>query len=291
MQCDYRRNLIILFVWLPLLDVQFFFRSIGIFRQCYSDVIQAFERTHRSGAYSNSATVMIDQLFDRSPIDGDILRMHLMSFYLFAFHGLEGSCAYMKCQFFQINAFFLQCFQYTGSEVQSGCRCGYRAFYFGINGLISFFIALFRIPVQIWGNRQFSEHFEDIGKGYFRIVPGEINPVAGAPAFSTGSGQSDRETFYRHLPFQCSVFPFLQVTDHAEPGSVFRLLEVQYIIVGLNRFQTEDLDQRPRFFAEVEACLNHLRVVEYHQASFREIVRQGCEDIFAYFTVAIYQQF
>ena len=45
-----------------------------------------------------------------------------MSFYLFTFHGLEGSCAYMKCQFFQINAFFLQCFQYTGSEVQSGCR-------------------------------------------------------------------------------------------------------------------------------------------------------------------------
>ena len=56
---------------------------------------------------------------------------------------------------------------------------------------------------------------------------------------------------------------------YAEPGSVFRLLEVQYIIVGLNRFQPEDLDQRPRFFAEVEACLNHLRVVEYHQDVYK----------------------
>ena len=125
MQCDYRRNLIILFVWLPLSDVQFLFRSVRMIGQCDPYMIQAFERAHGSGAYGNGATVMVDQFLDCIPVDGYIFRVHLVSFNFLAFHRLKSSCPYVQCQFLKVYAFFLQCFQYSRGEMQSCSRCGY----------------------------------------------------------------------------------------------------------------------------------------------------------------------
>ena len=70
--------------------------------------------------------------------------------------------------------------------------------------------------------------------------------------------------FHVYHAAQCSFFPFLQIANHAEPAAFFRLLEGQYIIVRLYRLQTEYFNQSSRFLAKVQACLNHLCIVEYH---------------------------
>ena len=125
--------------------------------QCDPYMIQAFERAHGSGAYGNGATVMVDQFLDCIPVDGYIFRVHLVSFNFLAFHRLKSSCPYVQCQFLKVYAFFLQCFQYSRGEMQSGSRCGYRTFYFGVNSLICFLVAFLRIPVQIGWDRKLSE--------------------------------------------------------------------------------------------------------------------------------------
>ena len=207
---------------------------------------------------------MVDQFLDCIPVDGYIFRVHLVSFNFLAFHRLKSSCPYVQCQFLKVYAFFLQCFQYSRGEMQSGSRCGYRTFYFGVNSLICFLVAFLRIPVQIGWDRKLSEHFEDIGESYFGVIPCEVYPMAGTFAFSSRCCQSNRKAFDGHFPFQCPVLPFLQIADHAEPCGVFRLLEVQYIIIGLNRFETEYLNQCTCFFAEVKARLDDFCIVEYH---------------------------
>ena len=95
--------------------------------------------------------------------------------------------------------------------------------------------------------------------------------MAGAVAFTTGSSQSNRLLFYSHFPFQRTFFPLLQITDHTKPGGMFGLLEIKHIIVRLNRFQTKDFNESAGFFTEVQACLYHFCIIEYHQTSRREI--------------------
>ena len=52
---------------------------------------------------------------------------------------------------------------------------------------------------------------------------------------------------------------------------MFGLLEIKHIIVQLNRFQTKDFNEAPVSLLEVQACLYHFCIIEYHQTSRREI--------------------
>ena len=54
---------------------------------------------------------------------------------------------------------------------------------------------------------------------------------------------------------------------------MFRLLKVEYVVIGLNGLQAKYLDECSCLFAEMEPCLNHFGVVEYHQASGWQIFR------------------
>lgn len=68
------------------------------------------------------------------------------------------------------------------------------------------------------------------------------------------------------------------------------LLEVEHIVVGLNGFQTEYLNQRAGFLAEVQTCLNDFRVVENHKGTGLQVVRKGGEMCFTDLPVLIHQQ-
>jgi len=129
--------------------MQIFFRSVRIVQQSNAYVIEAFQRTYRGCPYRNGFSFMRYQLFQRTPIDGYVFRVHFVPFYLFAFDRLERAGSYVQGQFFQCYPFFTQGVQNSRSEVQTGCRCGYRTFYLGINGLVSLLITLLRLPVQI----------------------------------------------------------------------------------------------------------------------------------------------
>ena len=65
------------------------------------------------------------------------------------------------------------------------------------------------------------------------------------------------------------------------------LLEVEYIVVGFDGLQTENLNQRAGFLAEVQTRLNDFRVVENHQSTWaRQVVRKGGEMCFTDFVRA-----
>ena len=243
-------------------------------------MVEALQSTYGGRSHCNGFSLMGYQLFQRVAADGYVFCVHLVPFYLFTFDRLEGSGPYVQGQFFQFYTFLAQGVQNAWREVQSGCRGGHRAFNFGINGLVGLFVALLRLPVQVGGDGQFSEYFENIGKCYFRIVPAEVHPMAGSMAGPALGGQRKRLAFYDHLTFQHSFFPFLQISYHAKPGGMFRLLEIEGIVIGTDRFETEHLDECSRLFVEMQACLDDFGVIENHQAVCRQVVGQGCEHIF-----------
>ena len=112
--------------------------------------------------------------------------------------------------------------------------------------------------------------------------------MAGSFTFSSGSGQGNRESFDGHFAFQLSVFPFLQIADHAKPGGMCCLLEIQDIIVWLDRFKTKHFDQCSRLFSKMEARLNDFCIIEYHQTALQQIFRQRSENIFTDFSTTVY---
>ena len=279
------------FVGLPLPDVQFLFGGVGTIQQGDADVVEALQCAHGGGAHGDGASFMGYQPFQRVARHGDVLRVHLVPFNLFAFHGFEGAGTHVQRQFFQLHALLAQSVEHARGEVQPGGGGGYRPFYLGVDRLVGLLVALLRLAVQVGRDGQFAEHFQDVGKGDFGIVPAEVHPVAGAVAGAPFGGQGERASFYGHLPLQCALFPLLQVAHHAEPRRVFGLLEVQCVVVGGDRLQAEHLNQCPCLLAEVQACLDDFGVVEYHQAAGRQMVGQGGETVFAHLAVAVEQQF
>ena len=113
--------------------------------------------------------------------------------------------------------------------------------------------------------------------------------MAGSMARPAFGGQGKRLSFHGYFPFERTFFPFLQIAYHAEPCGMLRLLEVEGIVVGLDRFETEYFDKRSRFFMEVQTRLNNFGIIENHQAVCRQIVGQGSEYVFGNFAVAIQQ--
>ena len=269
--------------------MQLFFRSVRVLQQGDADVIEAFERAHRCGAYGYGLPLVGYQLFYRAARYGDVLCVHLVPFDFFALHGAEGAGTYVQRQFFQVNAFCAECVEHAGREVQSGCRGSYGAFYLGVNRLIGLLVAFLCLAVQVGRDGQLAEHFEDVGKGHLRIVPAEVHPVTGAAALAPLGSQRQRASFYGHLAAQGAFLPFLQVAHHAEPGGVLSLLEVQHVVVWLDGFQAKNFDQCARLLAEVQAGLNDLGVVEHHQATCRHVVGQGGEAVFGHLSVAVNQ--
>ena len=90
--------------------------------------------------------------------------------------------------------------------------------------------------------------------------------MAGSMARPAFGGQGKRLSFHGYFPFERTFFPFLQIAYHAEPCGMLRLLEVEGIVVGLDRFETEYFDKRSRFFMEVQTRLNNFGIIENHQA-------------------------
>ena len=56
-----------------------------------------------------------------------------------------------------------------------------------------------------------------------------------------------------------------------QEDSVFGLLEIENIVVWLNGFQAKYFNQSTGIFAEVQSCLYHFRIIEYHQISCRQV--------------------
>ena len=115
--------------------------------------------------------------------------------------------------------------------------------------------------------------------------------MAGAVTCSPCGGQGQCFSFHGHFPVERTFFPFLQIAYHAEPCGVAGLLEIHCIVIGLDGFQTEYLYQRAGLFPEMQACLDHFRVVENHQFSLFQIIGKRSEFVLAHFSMPVHQQF
>ncbi len=114
--------------------------------------------------------------------------------------------------------------------------------------------------------------------------------MACADGMAQACCQCDAASLHAHAASQLLAFPLLQVAYHAQPRHRACLREILRIVGRACRLQAEHLDECARLLAEVHACLYDLGVVEHHQLSAADILRQRREDVFAYRTVAEEQQ-
>jgi hypothetical protein len=87
------------------------------------------------------------------------------------------------------------------------------------------------------------------------------------------------------------ILPALGITDDAAPDAAGCGGKDSIIFRRLYRLQAENLDMGAGFALEVQACGNYLCIVEHHDRSFGNKVREIAENEFVHMTVTIAQQF
>ena len=119
------------------------------------------------------------------------------------------------------------------------------------------------------------------------MIPRKLDEVAVPAGLQFFRFQYNSLTVELHLLLQKSFFPFLQIADQTSPAATFSLLKNQSIIMRLDRLQTENLDLRPCLFLKQKTCLDHPCIIEYHQRTLRQIIRNMLEYTLADFSFFI----
>lgn len=94
LQCFHRSQVILIFVGHPLLYMQLVLSGIGIVADKDADIIKTSRYVPK---WFLPQWLLHDGqlIFNGMLAYRNVFRMHLMSFYLFTFHGLESSCTYV----------------------------------------------------------------------------------------------------------------------------------------------------------------------------------------------------
>ena len=234
---------------------------------------------------------MINQFLNGIPSYTDKLSMHLVTFYSFTFHRLESSCSYMKCQFFALNTMGIKTCQDFRSEMQSCCRSRHTTLDLRIDRLIGSLITLLSLTVEIRRNWQFTHSVDDLCKGDMVTIPLKSNSLTRTMNWTTRGSDTDMLSPDINLTGQQTILPFLQVTHQTIPWTTVCGLEHQLVVRWISRFQQKNFNKCSRAFAIMHSCLNHLRIVEHHQSTRRQILRQMVEHILSYLTFIVDQQF
>ena len=197
----------------------------------------------------------------------------------------------MQRNFVAFDALFIQALQHPFGEMQASCRRSHRTLHLAVHRLIRFQVAGLRITVQVWRDRQFADSFEHLGKGHLVVVPAEHHFVSRA-AHSLSLGSQRQFAFaHRDAFFQFTLFPLFQVTDEASPRHAARGCKILLIVERRVRFEAEHLNQRTGRFIKVQTRLNHLGIVEHHEFTLFQVVRQVIEHVLFNFAFAVNQQF
>ena len=292
-------------VRIPLFYVQIFFICLRMLQQMNAHVIEALDGTNAGCSYGNDPALVLDEFFQTAAMNNNVFRMHLMAFDFKTLHRFECAGSYMQGYFFAVDSMRIKILENSIGKMKSGSWSSHTSLDFRINRLIGGLVALLCLAVEIWRNRQLAYCFENLSERHLVVVPIEVNPVVGSSAFgnhflrfrtesiSASHGGAERKLVALdfEITLQASLFPFLQITDHAEPGTMSGGLEHEFIISRFCRLHQENLNKRTCFLAEVQTRLYHLGIVEYHQGSLREICGKMMENIIAYLAVLIDQQF
>ena len=240
---------------------------------------------------------MLKKMLKGMTVDDDVLCVHVMAFDLLRLHGFEGSGAYMQRHLIADDAMSVDIFQHAVGEMQSCCRCCHTAFDLGVDGLVSGLVALLRLAVEIRRDGQFTHRLKNVGKVDLIIVPLKVNPIVRTAALLRGTAavhrgvEGELMTFDLKVAVKRTLFPLLQIADHAQPAALSGRLKHLLVIGGLGRLHEEDLDERTGLLAEVHTRLDDAGVVEHHQRTGRKMLWQVVENIFADRTMVVDKQF
>ena len=265
--------------------MQLLLLHIRILHHLQTHVVKALQRADTRRSHSYRPTLVGQQLFYGLPLHSHRLRMHLVLAYRFALHGLKRSGTHVQRQLLTLNAMSIQVAQHTLREVQAGSRSSHTAFYLRIHRLIRSLVALLRLSVQVWRDRQLTHRVDDLGKRHV-ARPVEGDTLAG----SLLTHPRGTHPLTAHLITERAFFPFLRVTHQTQPLAMSLRLEHLFIVGRQGGLQQENLNQRTRTFTEMQTRLNHLRVVENHQLTLRQILRQVVEHILPDSPLTVYQQ-
>ncbi len=112
-----------------------------------SQMIQAFECAHGSGAYGYDTALTLGKFTDERAGHGYKFAVHLMLAYGVALDRLECASTHMECELAAGYVAAIYCGEHLGGEMEPGGRGRYRAFDMAENGLIVRSVARFSASV------------------------------------------------------------------------------------------------------------------------------------------------
>ena len=144
------------------------------------------------------------------------------------FTGLKVPAPHMECQLFQFYSFIAQCVQYAWGEMQSRCGGSHRTFDFGVDSLVSLLVTFLGLPVQV-GGWAIHRRPREMSAKSLPIIPAKFIQWL-VPAF-TPFGVRVSDLLSRSSHVSACLPSIFEVADHAEPGGMLGLLEVEGVVV------------------------------------------------------------
>ena len=281
---------------LPLGDVELVFCEVRIGEDFEAHIVEAFEGAHTGGTDGNRLTIVIEEFGDGLTTHADVFRVHLVTLHLLTLDGLERTSSHVEGQLFALDTVSIQISQHLWGEMKAGRWSSHTAFDLRIDSLVGGLIAVLRLTIEIRRNRQFAHHVDDGGETDVSI-PFKVDTMGGTMNWAARSLNGQCSMFHVQCPRERAFLPFLQIAHQTVPGTVACGLEHLFIVGRLCRFEQEHLDEGTCLLtvgiglAEVHSGLDHLRIVEHHQRTLRQIVRQVEEHVLPYYTFIIYKEF
>ena len=162
--------------------------------------------------------------------------MHGMSIHLFRLNRLKGGGAHMQSHFLTFYLLIVDALQHRGREMQSCRRCRHRTLDTRINRLIRALVALLRLAIQIWRNRNLTGLLQQIAKRNLSGRPRKTNTLRLIfHAYMLGR-KNNILSVQRQLTMEFSAFPFLQIAHQTKPFARALCLKILRIIGWHQRF-------------------------------------------------------
>ena len=114
--------------------------------------------------------------------------------------------------------------------------------------------------------------------------------MARSHGFATSGRERECTTTYNNLLGQRTLLPLLEVAHETEPAALLSLRKHLHILIRGKRLKTEHLDLCPCLLAEMQTSLYHSSIVEHHECSRWQMLRERCEAIFTHLTATIEKQ-
>ena len=199
--------------------------------------------------------------------------MHRVLGGVVALDGEERSGTHVKCNLVKIKALLLHLRNHFVCEVQTCCRCSYRAFELGIYGLVACEVYLLALAIEVWRNGNTSKIFEQLTKRKVH-VPLKTHYVLTLATFRNLGAQGARRTLVVKVNTDKSLFPLLKVAHNAAPLAL-ALYGEGVLIVGRSVWlKAEHLDAGSRRFVHNDTRADNLRVVEDEQRALGQLLGQ-----------------